>query len=438
MSIQDIKEEGTHPERDWYKLDTSANIYPAIESPRDPAVFRASMRLDREINSELLLQALNDIKPRFPYFNVQMHKGLFWTYLEKNRHPLLLWHDTPSPCERLYRRTNNGYLYKIKYYDNNIAAEFFHVLTDGYGGTEFLKCLVHRYLFLSGDLPEKMEGIIDISESPGPEECEDAFLKALSTETDIPKKRTLFAKSSTFHAKDRLVPLNVYYVATGIMKTAEIKAVAKEHGATITQYLAALYMEAMILLQAKQVKNKAKHRDVAIEIPVNMRKYYPINSMRNFSLFVIPTVNPRDISSFEDIIEKVKEFMAEHLSKEHLVTMIKDNCSIASDIIIKHVPMWVKHLVISYISNTAGKAQFSGTISNLGIIRLPEGMQEHVENVQFLVGSSPQVKRSCSVSGYKDSLYISFGRSVKSAFVERHIFTRLVKDGVKVKMKSNY
>ena len=432
------KDNAQTSEKQWYRLDTSAKIYPALESARDTAVFRVSMRLTEKVDPQKLLQALNDIKERFPYFNVQLHKGFFWTYIERNDNELLIWHDTPSPCERLYRRTNNGYLYKVKYHDNNIAVEFFHALTDGYGGMEFLKCLVHRYLFLCGHVSETIQGILDINEQPKAEEFDDAFIKALESEKDIPKKRTLFAKNITFHAKDKLVPMNMYYVATGVVSVSEIKQLAKKYDATITQLLTALYMEAMLLLQARQVKNKERHKNIAIEIPVNMRKYYPINAMRNFSLFVIPYIEPKEIADFEDIVEKVKQFMYEKLSHEHLVTMIKDNCSLATDIFIRMVPMAIKHLVIRYISNTAGKTQFSGTISNIGPIRLPQEMEQYVENVQFLVGSSQQVKRSCSVSGYRDKLYISFGRSIESAYVERHVFTRLVKAGVHVSMKHNY
>jgi hypothetical protein len=305
---------------------------------------------------------------------------------------------------------------------------------------EYLKCLVHRYLYLKGKLPEKLTGIIDIDEKPHPDEYEDAFLKVLELEKDNPKekKRTLFAKSSTFHIRDKLAPINMYYVVTGVIKVNDIKKAAKEFNATITQLLAALYMEALILLQDKQVKNKDEHKNSAIEIPVNMRKYYPIKSMRNFSLFVIPTVDPRDITCFEDIVSAVKEFMAKHLTHEHLVTMVEDNCSIAKNQVIKHVPVWIKNYVISYLSNTAGKMQFSGTISNLGPIKLPDEMESLVENVQFMVGASPIIKRSSAVSGYKDSLYITFGRSVRDSSVEHHIFTRLIKMGVKVKVKSNY
>ncbi len=424
----------------WYRLDTSANIYPAIESPRDPAVFRISMRINEKVDEETLKKAAHDIRKRFPYYNVHLHKGLFWNYLEPNENDILIWNDTPSPCERLYRRTNNGHLYKIKYYDQNIAVEFFHVLADGYGATEFAKCLVHRYLYLRGKLPEKLSGIIDIDETPDKQEYEDAFLDVLEREENIPddKDRTLFAKSHTFHTKDRLVPINMYYVVTGVADMSDMKAAAKKYNATVTQLLAALYIEALILMQDKQVKNKNDHKNVAVEIPVNMRKYYPIKSMRNFSLFVIPSVDPREVHSLEDIVAKVKEFMQEHLTHEHLLSMVKDNCSIAKNKLIKHVPVWIKHYIISYLSNTSGKMQFSGTISNLGLIRLPSEMEELVENVQFLLGANPISRRGSAVSGYKGNIYISFGRSVKDSSIERHIFTSLVKMGVKVEVKSNY
>ena len=438
-----IDEKNIHIAKDeiqWYRLDTSAKIYPAIESVRDPSVFRISMRLTEKVNEHILQKAAEDIKKRFPYFNVQLHNGFFWSYFEKNKNDILIWHDTPSPCERIYRRTNNGYLYKIKYYDNNIAVEFFHALTDGYGGFEFVKCLVQRYLYLSGHLKEKIEGVIDIEEPPQSDEYEDAFIKVLDMEENIPqdKGRTLFAKSTTFHVNDRLIPMNMNYVSTGVVDMNDMKEAGKAYGATVTQLLAALYTEALILQQANQVKNKDKHKNVAIEIPVNMRKYYPINSMRNFSLFVIPSINPRKVKDFQDIVDEIKKFMHEHLTQEHLVSMVKDNCSLATDRVIKHVPVWVKNLVISYISNTSGKMQFSGVISNFGLIKLPLEMQECVENIQFTIGGGPQVKRASSVVGYNGKIYISFGRTIRDAFVERHVFTRLVKMGVKVKIKSNY
>ena len=107
--------------KNWYPLDTSAKIYPAIESLKDPAIFRISMTLTETIDDVILLKALENIRHRFPYYNVHLKKGVFWNYLQENDNDLIVWSDTPSPCGRIYPILNNGFLYKVKYYKNNIA-----------------------------------------------------------------------------------------------------------------------------------------------------------------------------------------------------------------------------------------------------------------------------------------------------------------------------
>lgn len=424
----------------WYKLDTSAKIYPAIESTKNPAVFRISLCLKHVIDKDILLQALNDIKDRFPYYNVHLKSGVFWNYLEQNENELLVWPDSPSPCERIYPTFNNGYLYKVKYYNKNITIEFFHGLTDGFGALEFLKCLVNRYLLLCGKIEGKTKGIFDIDEAPHEEESEDAFIKVLDSLEDpssINKQRTLFSSHDSFQVTGKPLITGKYKIITGVVSVDDMKKLSKEYGVTVTQLLTALYMEALIHIQAKQVKNKKKHKNISVQIPVNMRKFYPYRCMRNFSLFVIPMINPRKIAKFEDILHEVKSFMDAHLNKEHLLTMIDDNCSIAKNKVVKHVPVGLKKLFIRYIDNTKGSTQFSGTISNFGIVRLPQEIAAHVDNITLFAGPSPHNKYSCGVVGYNDKIYITLGRSIQETYIESHVFKRLVQMGVKVKLKSN-
>jgi NRPS condensation-like uncharacterized protein len=424
----------------WYRLDTSAKIYPAIESIKNPAVFRISLCLKYVIDKDILLQALKDIKHRFPYYNVHLRSGVFWNYFEQNDNELIVWPDSPSPCERIYPTFNNGYLYKVKYYNKNITIEFFHGLTDGSGALEFLKCLVNRYLLLAGKIEGKTKGIFDIDEKPHPDESEDAFVKVLESlddPTSINKKRTLFSTHNSFQVSGKPVKAGKLKVITGIVPVEDMKRLSKEYDVTVTQLLTALYMEALIHIQAMQVKNKNKHKNVSVQVPVNMRKYYPYRCMRNFSLFVIPSIDPRSVTKFDDIIAQVKRFMNAHVNKEHLITMIDDNISITKNQVVKHIPVGLKNMVIRYIDNTKGSTQFSGTISNFGIVKLPKNIQEHVENITLLAGPSPYNKYSCGVVGYNGNIYITLGRSIQEAYIERHLFTRLVQMGAKVKLKSN-
>lgn len=425
----------------WYRLDTSAKIYPAIESPENTNVFRFSMTLDEEIDSAALLNAMNAIRRRFPYYHVRLRTGMFWHYLERNDNPLLIWPETPSPCERLYPVYNNGYLYRVRVYRNRIAVEFSHILTDGSGGMEYLKTLIAQYLLMRGKISAFPQGIFNPAERPDPAEYEDTFPHVLELEKsrlqNIPKQRTLFQPDSVFKIRGRLLPLGNFRIITGTVPLEEIKPVAKKYGLTITQMIGALYVEALLHIQFRQVRKLRKYRSIGLEIPVNMRGFYDFPSMRNFSLFVVPRFDPREITEFEDIATIIKAYMKQHVTYEHLLSMARDNCSLGESVLIRHVPVFIKDIVIRYISQTQGHAQFSGTLSNMGSVCLPPEMEDHVSDIGFTLGPPTQTLTACAVLGFKGKLNINFGRVSKDAPVERHVFRRLVEMGVSVSLRSN-
>ncbi|MEX1377130.1 MAG: hypothetical protein AB1Z23_06570 [Eubacteriales bacterium] len=426
----------------WYRLDTSAKIYPAMESARNPSIFRMSVTLKKAVNPNILLQAAENIKVRFPYYAVKMKKGLFWSYLEQNTSEHIIWKDTQSPCSRIHPMFNNGFLFKIKYFNKRISVDFFHVLTDGYGASQYLKSLVAEYLKLTGDIDE-IDGnkVMEKSQQPDEEEHQDAFLNVLEKQKDMlpeEKKRSLFGKNVFFKEKGKSLPVGKYSVVTAIADIKQLKEISKGHDATITQLIASLYAEALIHLQKVQVKDIKKHKNVSVQIPVNMRRFYPTKCMRNFALFIIPPINPREIKSLDDIIQQTKLFMSDHLTTDHLLTMIEDNCSIATNFFVRHVPLFIKNSIVRFISNTSGTTQFSGTLSNIGVLDLPENMKEHIDYADFVLGPTTHNKSSGAMISFGNKAAITFGRSIKSAFIAEHVFTRLVELGVEVTIKSNY
>lgn len=425
----------------WLDLDTSATIYPAIESAENTNIFRIWAKMDEEVDVEIIKEALEIIKPRFPYFNVYLRTGIFWHYFEQNDNPSKIWPETPQPCERLYPIYNNGYLYLIRVYKHNLSMECSHVLTDGAGAMEFLKTLITHYLILRGKLESEPDGIMKINEPPLPEEYEDAFPKILEIDKDIlekgPRQRTLFNTDSVFHQHDALLPLGKYKIIIGTVPLKDLKILSKKYECTITELLASLYVEALIHVQHQQVKNPKKHKPIGMQIPVNMRIFYPIRAMRNFSLFVVPRFDPKNIYKFEDIVAFIKPYMKQYVTKEFLLTMAEDNCALRNNKLLKIVPLFIKNFVIRYLSNTQGHAQFSGDISNLGAIRLPEELEKHVEDMGVLLGPTYHSQTSCGVVGYKDHIHINFGRINKHPKIEEHVYRRLVEMGAHVTIKSN-
>ena len=66
----------------WYKVDNVAKVFIATSSRRDPRVFRISCTLDEEIDPAALQLALDKAARKFKNFQVTLHRGLFWHYLE--------------------------------------------------------------------------------------------------------------------------------------------------------------------------------------------------------------------------------------------------------------------------------------------------------------------------------------------------------------------
>jgi NRPS condensation-like uncharacterized protein len=247
----------------------------------------------------------------------------------------------------------------------------------------------------------------------------------------------LFNSSKSYQYLDKNVPYGETIVITGTVDVEDLKKICAQYDVTITQLIVALNMEASMMLQDIQVKNKKQHRNISISVPMNLRKYYQVPCMRNFSMFVVPSVNPNQTREFEEIITVIKTYMEENLKKEAVDRIIVDNVNLTTNMFIKHVPLFIKDIIVSYVSRTKSRAQFTNVVSNVGLFRLPEEMMAHVEDVNVMVGPARAKKRSCAVVGFNGKLNISFSRNVEDPFIERHVFRRLVEMGARVSIRSN-
>lgn len=427
-------------EKDWYRLDNSAKIYPAIVNERQTTLFRVAFTLKDDIDPDILQEALEKINPRFPYFNVSLRRGFFWNYLERNNDLPSVHCDTPSPCENINSIYNNGFLYKVLYFKKRIAVEFSHVMSDGYGALEYSKALVLEYLRLSGHEIENDGSIFDINQPPEMGEFLDdhkRYSQIYGKPSEEEKERNLFGKIKAYLVKGRLLPSGQFNVITGILPFDELRKVSKGYDVTITEFLVAIYLETLIEVQRQQVKNPTKHRSVAIQVPVNMRGRLDSISMRNFSLFVTPTLDPPKFPSFNELVGFTRDFIREYTKTKRLVNILRDNVSVGENLLVKHVPLFLKIPITRYIVNTSGSSQHSGTLSNLGPINLPDSMAELVESITCNLSPDPHAKTSAAVIGYNGNIYITFGRVIKSPVVEKMFFRRLRKFGIPIKIQSN-
>lgn len=421
-----------NPRDTWYKLDLSANVYPTLQRKDFSSVYRISVTLKEEIRPELLQQALDMTLPRFPTFKVAMRRGLFWRYLEPNDRPgPFVQPDINNPCMPMRFRANNRYMIRVYYYHNRISLEAFHSLSDGNGALFLLRTLTAVYLRLLGhEIPNGM-GVLDINEEPDPGELEDSYMKYASSKIRPPR-----SQGRAYRVKGTPEPLYTLNVLCGILPVDQVLAVARSHKVSVTEYLNAVLLYA--LMQKQKMDGVWRERPLKLALPVNLRNLFPSITMRNFITMVYPSIDPRmGEYSFEDILKQVHHYMRYYINDKFLNADITTNAATQSHPLIRIVPLFIKDLVVRSFYVRVQDCQSSAGISNLGVLKLSPEMEEHVERFDVLMGQPFSARTNCAILSYKNQLVINFANSIKETDVERLFFRKLVQDGIHVMIETN-
>jgi len=423
----------TKMKKKWYRLDNAATIYPVMSSRSWMAMFRLCATLTEDVDKDILEEALRSTVKRFPTMAVRVRRGFFWHYLEhvEGIPPVTL--DVANPCLPIGKKDNNRFLFRVRYYKSRIALEFFHVLTDGSGGMCFLKTLVAEYLRLryGADIPRGAT-IMDCSESPRPEELEDSFPKFAGK---VPLAR---GESTAYHLRGTEEHKQFLNITTGIVNSADVAARAKELGVSVTHYLCAVLIQSIADIQRRDRRRGRRKQPIKICIPVNLRRIFGSSTVRNFSSYVNPGIERRyGEYSLKETAKIVQHQMGLETTHQHLRAKFTANVQAETNPVLRFVPLFVKIMVLQMVYRATGDVQTSSSISNLGVVSLPEEMEKHVERLDFQLGPLFQNKVMCAAVSYKDKLYINFTRKLREADVERGFFTRLVEEGIPVTIESN-
>ena len=324
--------------REWYKLDLSAIVYPTLQRRDFSSVYRLSVLLKEDIDPGMLQKAVDLTLPRFPTYKAAIRKGLFWRYLEPNNRPgPFVQKDVRNPCQPMYFKANNRYLIRVYYYKNRIALEAHHSLGDGTGGMCVLQTLTAVYLRLLGHTEIESGGfVLDIDREPDPEELEDAYMRYANAKVRPPRPG-----EKTYRVRGTKEPFYTLNIIDGIMSVSQVMSVAKKYNATITEYLNAVLLYALMTKQEKDWHFRL--RPVKIAMPVNLRRFFPSKTLRNFITMIYPGIDPRlGEYSFEEIVAQVHNYMRYYLNEKFLRGDITTNASTQKNPFIRVVPLFVK------------------------------------------------------------------------------------------------
>ena len=419
--------------REWYKLDLSAIVYPTLQRRDFSSVYRLSVVLKEEVQPEILQQALDMTLPRFPTYKAAIRKGLFWRYLEPNNRPgPFVQEDVKNPCQPMHFKANNRYLGRVYYYGKRISLEAHHSLGDGTGGMCVLQTLTATYLRLLGHGDIANEGfVLDIQGTPDAGELEDAYMRYANAKVCPPRQ-----EEKAYRVRGTGEPFYTLNIIDGIMSVAQVMEVARKYHATITEYLNAVLLQALLTKQGKE--RHVRLRPVKIAMPVNLRRFFPSITLRNFITMIYPGVDPRlGEYTFEEIVEQVHNYMRYHINEKLLRGDITTNAATQRNPLIRVVPLFIKDFVVRTFYTRVQDRNSSAGLTNMGAMKAPKGMAPYVERFDIYMGQPFSRRTNCAIISFEDILTVNFASSIVEADVERYFFRKLVKYGIHVKIEIN-
>ena len=240
----------------------------------------------------------------------------------------------------------------------------------------------------------------------------------------------------TYRVRGTKEPFYTLNVIDGIMSVKEVMQVAKRYNATVTEYLNAVLLYS--LLQKQEHDFHLKLRPVRIAMPVNLRRFFPSKTLRNFITMVYPSIDPRlGEFTFEEIVAHVHNYMRYYINEKFLKGDITTNAATKRNPFIRIVPLFIKDFVVRLFYTRVQDKNSSAGLTNLGAVYVPDDMKPYLERFDIYMGIPYSQRTNCAIASFGDTLTVNFASCIIEADVERRFFQKLVEDGIAVTIESN-
>ncbi len=381
-----------------YQLDNSSQFYPIVATKKQQSVFFISATVDFDVDKELLKNAVPLALERFPVFKTSLKKGAFWYKLVENDAPVKVF-ELNHELNPIFPEDTNGYLFKMMYGKKEIGLQIFHGLGDGNSALAFLTAVIERYQTLSGksisySLGDKcnVDELADhYKENYKKIKLRDANLKGFLGKAPLLLSGTIADKKS---------------MQSYSFEYACASAKAKEYGATFTAFSVGLI--AYAIRQTEKSDNP-----IVIMVPVNIRKMFGAESIRNFVTFVRLQFD-KTLDTLEEHVKTASEQLKQNATKENMEKLV--STTVKSEYSIRHVPLFIKSLT-SKIGRLFLKSRQTMIVSNLGNLSLDDALQ--IKRIDFMVNVSANAKVNVGFSTYNGVVTMCPSRyTVENTLVE--------------------
>ena len=465
-------------EKIWYELDAFAKTYSSIISEGRTTCFRLSVLFSEYIDLEILQNVVISLEKKYPFYNSELKKGIFWNYLEQKKAHFMIEEEKTYPCTDIQKDNP----LRIIYFNNKLSIEIAHFLTDGKGAALFFQDLIEEYLekryFLENFEKDKKDNLIYKTEKKKEIEIEKInkiinFGKKINkNEKDFENKKSeknFFEKTrellgndsglknsqkneyvdlyekymrkvskettikSAFHLPMKILEKGHYHITTGEIDVESLKEESKKYGTTIGKYLLSVYFK-ILLDRYSKAKNP-----IVIGVPVDLRKIFEETTYRNFFINITPSIDASlGAYSLSEIITYLDNYFALKITKKEFYKSIYKAMNPMQNIIIKSVPYLIKRMFFPFIFDYYGERGYTTGFSNLGIFKVNKKYEKYLKGFRFLPPPSKRCKIKMGVISDCKKVYVNFGNLTANYDIERDFFVYLRKRGIKSKIITNY
>lgn len=369
------------------RLDHSAIIHSSIMNRNYINVFKIGATLKEKIDPNILQKAADLMIKRFPLICVKLTREHHWFYLE-TLSQIRVIKDQQSVLSYINYKNVYQQAIVILYDDKQISVEFFHSVTDGYDGLYFLKALVGEYLKIKYDMKIKEDW------SCRSKQIEDSYLKYARNHRMIKEH---IAHKCYFHFKKDIKDRSIQ-VTTFTLSVQDLKEKAHAYQTSITVYIVALFFQAIMQME--------KNKDICLMVPIDLRRIFPSQSLRNFSYFALVTINAKEIQSIDDLIININDQIHFQKTQQYLTHCITNNVRLQQKKIIDIMPLCLKNFFLRlgfYLNNHSCM-----TISNLGIVEFYyKEIEKYIESMDFILSPRYHSPYNCGIITMNDEVHIN-------------------------------
>ena len=406
------------------RLDNAANIYPASMSKEYCSLYRMLVTMTENIDVTLLQEALTTVAERIPTFRCTLKAGAFWWYLDRcDAAPIV---RPLKPLKNFRFKDQDGLLYRISVEGKQLSLDVFHALADGNGAMVFLMTLAGEYIRLRyGTAIQYNYLVLDPKDRPAYAEVEDSFKTVFSGRHGQLEKNV-----DAYHIRGTVMPFGTVKDLRVVMEADCVRQVARQYDCTVTELLTATMLCA--LQQEHRMDAGRKKRSVLkVSVPVNLRPIYQSRTVRNFSSYVNLGVDVKDgYMTFAELVKAVKAQKAHDLMKDNLEPKIAANVELEEMLLVRMIPLILKHPIIDIINLLHGDRFCSQTLSNMGNLSVPKALVPYIQDVDFVLGRQRGNSGAVSCVSYNGHLCLHMTRKIYSDSFEQAFLYQLNRLGI--------